>query len=369
MISSTNGIPVNSPDGYDELVYSDVHISDSGEYVHAAPWSVDESGQHERVARLHQPEPGRRVGVLRVQPRRRRGAGRRRPPTAGARRSRGHGLGHPVAAMDARGRTYPHARTEARAVNATDVVRRALLDAATLDALRALGGRGRGVADRFARVGALRRAHRRRSAHLPHRERVGVSCRDRRARRRAVARLRGRRDRRARHRVQGQAELQAARRRGLQPAPGQGRVPRRRARDVDPRRDRRLQRRVGLPVDRGRRRRGPRRSTIAVWCAPTPPSALDWSVGRARGRRRGVHRRSRAALQRDEPRRPRRAACSSRATRRRASSYTREHYYAQRGERMRARDRARRAVPHQHARRFRRRRGRDRGRDRPLHSP
>ena len=33
MISSTNGIPVNSPDGYDELVYSDVHISDSGEYV------------------------------------------------------------------------------------------------------------------------------------------------------------------------------------------------------------------------------------------------------------------------------------------------------------------------------------------------
>ena len=44
MISSTNGIPVNSPDGYDELVYSDVHISDSGEYVHAAPWSVGAQG-------------------------------------------------------------------------------------------------------------------------------------------------------------------------------------------------------------------------------------------------------------------------------------------------------------------------------------
>jgi lipoprotein-anchoring transpeptidase ErfK/SrfK len=44
MISSTNGIPVNSPDGYDELVYSDVHISDSGEYVHAAPWSVGSQG-------------------------------------------------------------------------------------------------------------------------------------------------------------------------------------------------------------------------------------------------------------------------------------------------------------------------------------
>ncbi len=44
MVSSTNGIPVNSPDGYDELVYNDVHISDSGEYVHAAPWSVHSQG-------------------------------------------------------------------------------------------------------------------------------------------------------------------------------------------------------------------------------------------------------------------------------------------------------------------------------------
>jgi lipoprotein-anchoring transpeptidase ErfK/SrfK len=44
MVSSTNGIPVNSPDGYDELVYNDVHISDSGEYVHAAPWSVASQG-------------------------------------------------------------------------------------------------------------------------------------------------------------------------------------------------------------------------------------------------------------------------------------------------------------------------------------
>jgi lipoprotein-anchoring transpeptidase ErfK/SrfK len=45
MVSSTNGIPVNSPDGYDELVYDDVHISDSGEYVHAAPWSISSQGQ------------------------------------------------------------------------------------------------------------------------------------------------------------------------------------------------------------------------------------------------------------------------------------------------------------------------------------
>jgi lipoprotein-anchoring transpeptidase ErfK/SrfK len=44
MNSATNGVPVDSPDGYDELVYSNVHISDSGEYVHAAPWSTGSQG-------------------------------------------------------------------------------------------------------------------------------------------------------------------------------------------------------------------------------------------------------------------------------------------------------------------------------------
>jgi lipoprotein-anchoring transpeptidase ErfK/SrfK len=44
MVSSTVGIPVKSPNGYDEYVYDDVHISDSGEYVHAAPWSVGSQG-------------------------------------------------------------------------------------------------------------------------------------------------------------------------------------------------------------------------------------------------------------------------------------------------------------------------------------
>jgi len=44
MNSATNGVPVDSPDGYDELVYDDVHISDSGEYVHAAPWSTGSQG-------------------------------------------------------------------------------------------------------------------------------------------------------------------------------------------------------------------------------------------------------------------------------------------------------------------------------------
>ena len=44
MISSTVGIPVKSPAGYNEFVYWDVHISDSGEYVHAAPWDVSIQG-------------------------------------------------------------------------------------------------------------------------------------------------------------------------------------------------------------------------------------------------------------------------------------------------------------------------------------
>ncbi len=57
MVSSTVGIPVNSPNGYDEYVYNDVHISDSGEYVHAAPVVGVRPGRHERVARVHQPGP------------------------------------------------------------------------------------------------------------------------------------------------------------------------------------------------------------------------------------------------------------------------------------------------------------------------
>lgn len=44
MDSATVGIPVNSPHGYNENVYWDVHISDSGEYVHAAPWDVSIQG-------------------------------------------------------------------------------------------------------------------------------------------------------------------------------------------------------------------------------------------------------------------------------------------------------------------------------------
>jgi lipoprotein-anchoring transpeptidase ErfK/SrfK len=45
MDSQTVGIPRTSPDGYYEHVYWDVAISLTGEYVHAAPWSLGAQGQ------------------------------------------------------------------------------------------------------------------------------------------------------------------------------------------------------------------------------------------------------------------------------------------------------------------------------------
>jgi lipoprotein-anchoring transpeptidase ErfK/SrfK len=44
MNSASVGIAQGSPGAYNEKVYWDVHISDSGEYVHAAPWSISEQG-------------------------------------------------------------------------------------------------------------------------------------------------------------------------------------------------------------------------------------------------------------------------------------------------------------------------------------
>jgi lipoprotein-anchoring transpeptidase ErfK/SrfK len=44
MDSQTVGIPRNSPDGYYEHVFWDVAISNGGEFVHAAPWSVGAQG-------------------------------------------------------------------------------------------------------------------------------------------------------------------------------------------------------------------------------------------------------------------------------------------------------------------------------------
>jgi lipoprotein-anchoring transpeptidase ErfK/SrfK len=45
MDSRTNGIPLDSPDGYLEDVFWDTQISSTGEYVHAAPWSVNSQGR------------------------------------------------------------------------------------------------------------------------------------------------------------------------------------------------------------------------------------------------------------------------------------------------------------------------------------
>lgn len=45
MDSRTNGIPLDSADGYLKDVFWDTQISSTGEYVHAAPWSVDDQGR------------------------------------------------------------------------------------------------------------------------------------------------------------------------------------------------------------------------------------------------------------------------------------------------------------------------------------
>ena len=100
MISSTNGVPVNSPDGYDELVYYDVHITDSGEYVHAAPWSVTSQG-HANVSHgcvnLSPADALTFFGFSRVGDVVMVTGG---PATARAGRSRRHGLGHRLGAVD-----------------------------------------------------------------------------------------------------------------------------------------------------------------------------------------------------------------------------------------------------------------------------
>jgi lipoprotein-anchoring transpeptidase ErfK/SrfK len=44
MNSATVGIPKGNPDYYDETVYWDARISNGGEFVHAAPWSVGSQG-------------------------------------------------------------------------------------------------------------------------------------------------------------------------------------------------------------------------------------------------------------------------------------------------------------------------------------
>jgi lipoprotein-anchoring transpeptidase ErfK/SrfK len=44
MDSQSVGIPRDSPDGYYEHVAEDVNISDGGEFVHSAPWSVGQQG-------------------------------------------------------------------------------------------------------------------------------------------------------------------------------------------------------------------------------------------------------------------------------------------------------------------------------------
>src|ERR1700759_3056702 len=47
MDSSTYGVPVNSPWGYKTTVELAVRFDDSGDFVHSAPWSVDDQGKRD----------------------------------------------------------------------------------------------------------------------------------------------------------------------------------------------------------------------------------------------------------------------------------------------------------------------------------
>ena len=57
MNSETVGIPVDSADGYDiDNVQWAMRVTYSGEFVHAAPWSVGSQGVRQRLPRLHRHE-------------------------------------------------------------------------------------------------------------------------------------------------------------------------------------------------------------------------------------------------------------------------------------------------------------------------
>jgi lipoprotein-anchoring transpeptidase ErfK/SrfK len=47
MDSSTYGVPVNSTYGYKTTVELAVRFDDSGDFVHSAPWSVDDQGKRD----------------------------------------------------------------------------------------------------------------------------------------------------------------------------------------------------------------------------------------------------------------------------------------------------------------------------------
>jgi hypothetical protein len=65
MDSSTYGVPVNSTYGYKVTVDLAVRFDNVGDFVHSAPWSVDDQGKRAHQPRLHQHQPHQRQVVLR----------------------------------------------------------------------------------------------------------------------------------------------------------------------------------------------------------------------------------------------------------------------------------------------------------------
>ena len=103
MDSRTNGIPLDSSEGYLEDVFWDIQISSTGEYVHAAPWSVDDQGRaNVSHGCINLSDRERRV-VLQLEPAGRHRRGHRHVPAA-EQRHRDRRLEGPVRGVGARQR-------------------------------------------------------------------------------------------------------------------------------------------------------------------------------------------------------------------------------------------------------------------------
>ena len=64
MNSCTYGVCPPDPKAYNETEYWAERITNGGEFVHENPATVGVQGHSQRLARLHQPQPGRRRVVL-----------------------------------------------------------------------------------------------------------------------------------------------------------------------------------------------------------------------------------------------------------------------------------------------------------------
>ena len=101
MDAATTGVDSTDPDYYVVDVKYAMRVTNTGEFVHAAPWSVGLAGQRQREPRVHWHEHRERPLVVRDQSTRRRRRVRQLRSTART-RQRHHRLERAVGPVDAR---------------------------------------------------------------------------------------------------------------------------------------------------------------------------------------------------------------------------------------------------------------------------